>query len=88
MQTLHVSRILAWEVASALEDIPAERVTKVLPSLCLAYLERYPGSFLEMEKFVAARKLSDSPVEVVYDRIDYTKILDSGVLRLPTGRHH
>ena len=43
VQTLHVSRILAWEVASALEDNPAERVTEVLPSLCLAYLERYPG---------------------------------------------
>ena len=86
VQTLHVSRILAREVASALEDIPAERVTEVLPSLCLTYLERYPGSFLEIEKFVAARKLSDSPVEVVYDRMDYTKILDSGVLRLPTGR--
>ena len=81
LQTLLISRILAWEVASALEDIPAERVTEVLPSLCLAYLERYPGSFLEI-------KLSDSPVEVVYDRMDYTKILDSGVLRLPTGRRH
>ena len=58
VQTLHVSWELAGHVALALEDIPAEIVTEVLPSLCLTYLEGHSESSLG--KFVAARELSDS----------------------------
>ena len=80
VQTLHVSWGHARRVAPALEGIPAERVTKVLPSLCLAYLECYRESF--PEKFVAARELSGCPVVVTYDRMEYTKILEYCVSQL------
>ena len=74
VQTLHVSWGHARRVAHALEDIPAERVAKVLPSLSLACLEACPGSF--PEKFVAARELSDCPVVVTDDIMVYTIILE------------
>ena len=80
VQTLHVSWGHARRVAHALEGIPAERVTKVLPSLCLAYIEGYRESF--PEKFVAARELSGCPVVVTYDRMEYTKILEYCVSQL------
>ena len=53
VQTLYVSRTLAWHVALALEDIAA--VTEVLPSLNLRCLEGQPAS--SVGKFVAARQL-------------------------------
>ena len=74
VQTLHVSSRLARHLAPVLEDIPAERVTEVLPSLWLAYLEGHPGSFLK--KFVAARELSDRLVAVFYRQMEYTEILE------------
>ena len=74
VQMLHVSSRLARHLAPVLEDIPAERVTEVLPSLWLAYLEGHPGSFLK--KFVAARELSDRLVAVFYRQMEYTDILE------------
>jgi hypothetical protein len=63
VQTLHVSRDLAGHVALALEDIAGEMVAEVLPSLDLIYL---PGQLASsVEKFVAARQLSDRPVTVL-----------------------
>jgi hypothetical protein len=47
MQTLHVSPELAAPVSLALEDITAETVTEVLPSLGLICLEGEPASSLE-----------------------------------------
>ena len=80
VQTLHISRELAGHVAFALEAIPAERVTEVLPSLCIIYLECHPRSSLE--KFVAARGLSDRPVIVVDDKTEFDKLLENFVLEL------
>ena len=72
-RTLHVSSELARHVAPALEDIPAERITKVLPSLCLTYFE---GPKSSLEKFVAARGLSDRPVLVAGGKLEYDEILE------------
>lgn len=81
VQTLHVSRELAGRFARALEDIPAESVNEVLPSLRLIFLEpHWPASSLE--KFVAARGLSDRPVTVVNDKKEFDEILQSFVLGL------
>ena len=75
VQTLQVSREFAEHVTLALEDIPAERVAEILPSLCLIYLESHPASSLE--KFVTARALSDRPVIVVGDKIEFDKTLEN-----------
>jgi hypothetical protein len=81
VQTLHVSPELAGHVARTLEDIPAERAIEVLPSVRLIYLEQHwPASSLE--KFVAARRLSDQPVTVVNDKKEFDEILQSFVLEL------
>jgi hypothetical protein len=75
VQALHVSLELAGHVALELEAIPADRVAEVLPSLSLIYLESQPTSSLE--KFVAARALSDRPIIVVDDRLGFDEILKS-----------
>jgi hypothetical protein len=63
VHTLHVSRNLAGHVALALEDIAGEIDAEPLPSLDSIYL---PGQLASsVEKFVAARKLSDRPVTVL-----------------------
>ena len=79
VQTLHVSSRPARYVIPALEDIPVERVTEVLPSLYLAFFDCYP-IFLEI--FVAARELSDFPVVVAYDLTEYINILEYCVSQL------
>jgi hypothetical protein len=62
MQTLHVSLELAAPVSLALEDITAEMITEVLPSLGLICLEGKPAS--SHEKIVAIRRFSDHPITV------------------------
>ncbi|KAN0138706.1 hypothetical protein V8E53_003694 [Lactarius tabidus] len=79
VQTLHVSRELAGHLTLTLEDISAERANEVLPSLRLIYLEPHWQS-LSLEKFVAARGLSDRPVTVVKDEKEFDEILQSFVL--------
>jgi hypothetical protein len=63
MQTLHASLELAPSISLALEDITAEMVAEVLPSLGLICLEGEPASSLE--KIVAIRRFSDHPITVV-----------------------
>ena len=63
VQTLYVSVQLAGHVALAMEDITADMVAEVLPSLALVRLEGRPASSLQ--KFVAVRQLSGRPVSVV-----------------------
>jgi hypothetical protein len=65
VQTLYVSWELAGHVALALEDVAAEMVAKVLPSLNWICLRDQPASSLE--KFVSARRLSGRPVTFVDD---------------------
>jgi len=77
MQTLHVSRELAGHIALALEDITGEMVAVVLPSLDLIRLESQPAS--SIEKFVAARRLSDRPVTVTDTRMEFDERLKSYV---------
>ena len=60
VQTLHVSRELAGQVALALEEMTGEMAAEVLPSLDLIYLAGQPAS--SIEKFVAVRQLSVHPV--------------------------
>jgi hypothetical protein len=68
MRTLRICRSLAGRVALALEtlaleDITGEMVSEVMPSLELICLEGQPAS--SVEKFIAARQLSDRPVTVI-----------------------
>jgi hypothetical protein len=69
-QTLHASKELARHLALALEDLPAEMVSEVLPSLRLIFLEGQQKSSLK--KFLAARRLSGRPVMMV----DENPVLD------------
>ncbi|KAH9163249.1 hypothetical protein EDB89DRAFT_2234334 [Lactarius sanguifluus] len=70
-QTLHVSPKLAGPVALALEDITAETVTEVLPSLDSICIEDQPAS--SIEKFVTARRVSGRPVTVVDTEMELLK---------------
>jgi hypothetical protein len=63
VQTLHISQELAGHIALALEGSTRGVFTEVLPSLDLICLAGQPAS--SVEKFVAARHLSDRPVTVV-----------------------
>ena len=66
VKTLYVIWELAGYVARALEDITAEMVTEVLPSLDLICLAGQSES--SIEKFIAARKVSGLPVTVVHSK--------------------
>ena len=69
-QMLHVYRELAGRVALALEMF-----AEVLPSLDLICLADEPES--SIEKFVAARRLSDRPVTVVDTKKEFDTRLES-----------
>ena len=75
VQTLHVSQGLAGPLAVALEDMLEGMFAESLPSLDLIYLEDQPASSLE--KFVAARQLSDRIVTVVHTKAEYDERLRS-----------
>ena len=77
VQTLRVSQELTAHVALALEDITAEVVADALPSLDLIYLGGQPAS--TVEKFVAARKLSDHPVTVLDTETEFDERVKSYV---------
>ncbi len=74
-QTLHVSLGLAGHVALALEDITAEMVAAVLPSLDSIYLSGQAAS--SVEKFVAVRRLSGRPVTVIDTETEFNERLKS-----------
>ena len=75
VQSLEVSQELAVCVALVLEGITGEMVTEVLPSLNLIYLAGRSAS--SVEKFVAARELSDRPVTVVDTITEFSERLES-----------
>ena len=77
VQTLHVSHELAGHVALALEDIAWETSAHRLPFLDLIYLAGQPVS--SVEKFVAARRLSDRPVTIVETQTEFDEKLDSHI---------
>ncbi|KAI9447012.1 hypothetical protein F5148DRAFT_743376 [Russula earlei] len=67
VKDLRLTHQVGPHVCQALEDLAGERVTEVLPTLQNIFLERLEplGSVPEyIERFVAARKLSDHPVAV------------------------
>ncbi|KAH9020744.1 hypothetical protein EDB84DRAFT_1565599 [Lactarius hengduanensis] len=80
VQTLHAYPQLAGYVALVLEDIVAEMVTEVLPSLDLICLEDQPAS--SIEKFVTARRLSGRPVTVINTETEFTAAAALGVISL------
>ncbi|KAH9170271.1 hypothetical protein EDB89DRAFT_1323589 [Lactarius sanguifluus] len=73
VQSLHVSPMLAMHIALALEDIPTEMVTEVLPSLDLICIEGQPAS--SVEKFVTARRVSGRPVTVIDTETEFDRTL-------------
>ena len=73
MQTLYVSLYLAGSVFLALENIPAELLANVLPSLRLICLERDPGQIASIRRF------SDHPITVVETRKEFDERLKSYV---------
>ncbi len=64
VETLHISGRLAGQVARALEDVPAEMVTEVLPSLHLLLLDD-DRRVESTDKFVSLRQLYGRPVTIV-----------------------
>jgi hypothetical protein len=73
VQTLYVSHTSARRVALALEDIPAEMVAEVLPSLHLICLAGQPTS--SIQKFIAVRRLSGRPVTVIDTETEYERLV-------------
>ena len=63
VQTQHVYHELAGHIALALENIALETLAETPPSLDLICFAAQPPS--SVEKFVAARQLSGSPVTVI-----------------------
>ena len=77
VRTLHVPWILADQFTVALTEIPEEMVAEVLPSLDLMYLGGKPVRIVE--KFIAARRLSDNPVTVLDTLKEFEERLESYV---------
>jgi len=77
VRTLHVSRVFAWRMALALENVTGEMVAEVLPVLDLIYLDSQPVS--SVEKFLAARKLSGQPVTMVDTEAEFNERVKSYV---------
>jgi hypothetical protein len=75
IRTLYVYPEIAVPVSFSLQDIAAEMVTEVLPSLGLICLEGKPASSLE--KIVAFRRFSDHPITVVETREEFDQRVDS-----------
>ena len=75
MQTLYVDEELAPAVALALENVTAETVAEVLPSLGFIFLDGEPVSSLE--KIVAIRRFSGRPITVVETREKFNDIVES-----------
>ena len=75
MQMLHISTALAEPIFFVLEDITAELVAEVLPSLGLICIEGMPASSLET--IVDSRRFSDHPITVVEATAEFNKRLES-----------
>ena len=65
IETLHVSGTLAGQVALALEDIPEDMVTEVLPSLHRLRFEDPNKRVESTGRFISLRQLYEHPVTVV-----------------------
>ena len=65
VRTLHLQGRLARQVARALEDVPEEVVTEVLPSLEVLLLEDEDGPVGSIEQFLSLRQLFGRPIAVV-----------------------
>ena len=67
VKTLHLSRELAPDIATALRELPEVRTTEVLPRLEDIFVEELePSGPLQKDigQFVAARSLSDHPITI------------------------
>lgn len=62
VKTLHIHGMFAAQVARALEDVPREMVTNVLPSLHILILQSSDGEVVSAEQFVSLRRLYGRPV--------------------------
>ena len=65
IETLHISGSFAGQVARALEDVPEEMVTEVLPSLHLLVFEDIDGPVDSADQFVSLRQVNGHPVTVI-----------------------
>ena len=61
------------QVTLALEEITADMVADVLPSLDLIYLEGQPAS--TVEKFVTSHQRSDRPVTILNTQLEFNERL-------------
>ncbi|KAH9172872.1 hypothetical protein EDB89DRAFT_841574 [Lactarius sanguifluus] len=77
VQTLHVSQEFAGHIALTLEALTAEMGAEAFSSLDLIHLADQPAS--SIEKFVAARRLSDRPVTFVDTEIEFDERVRSYV---------
>ncbi|KAI9435980.1 hypothetical protein H4582DRAFT_2079110 [Lactarius indigo] len=77
VRTLHMCRVFTEYIALTLEDITGDMVTKVLPVLDLVYLDGQPAS--SIERFLAARQLSDRPITVIDTEAEFYERVKSYV---------
>jgi hypothetical protein len=77
MQTLHIDSQVSGFVASILGHIPEVMMTEAMPSLELLCLEEYCRPFVQVDKFIAARRHSDHPVTIVNTNKEFRERLES-----------
>jgi len=65
VETLHIYGRLAGQVACALEYVPREMVTEVLPFLHLLLFEDTDGEVESTEQFASLRQLNGRPVTII-----------------------
>ena len=76
VKTLHIYEKFAAQVARALEDIPGEIVTEVLPSLHTLILRTWnEEELISAERFASLRQLNGRPVTIRNHVLDQTEEL-------------
>ena len=74
VKTLHLHRKFAAQVARALEDVPGEIVTEVLPSLHTLILETWDEEeLISAEQFASLRQLNGRPITIRNGALDETE---------------
>ena len=81
VETLRLSGDMASYIVSALEDIPEEMLTEVMPALHLLWLdEEYRREedepVVSIERFLSLRQLSGRPVTVVNTEDEFNELLN------------
>jgi hypothetical protein len=67
VENLYPSKKSAPGIAAALEEFAGDRITEVLPSLDSIFVDIHdPSKPFQDNRFVAARQLSDRPIDISF----------------------